>query len=368
MLYNLLAPLAEDFRVFNVFRYLTFRSGGAVLFALFMTLVIGPAMIRWLKKLQREGQPIRDDGPESHLLTKKGTPTMGGLMFLLSASVTTLLWADLSNVYVWVVLLVTIGFGAIGFADDFLKLTKRNTKGLNGRLKLLGQGTIGIIATLVIVYHQNSTIVQPAGLATSIALPFFKDVLIPLGFGFIIFGTLVMMGASNAVNLTDGLDGLATVPVMIAAACFALIAYLVGNAVFADYLQLHFVPGSGELAVFCGALCGAGLGFLWFNAPPAMVFMGDTGSLSMGGALGAISVITKHELVLAIIGGLFVLETVSVIVQVMSFKMTGKRVFRMAPLHHHYEKKGWAEPTIVIRFWIIAAVLALVGLATLKLR
>lgn len=368
MLYNLLAPLAEDFRVFNVFRYLTFRSGGAVLFALFMTLVIGPAMIRWLKKLQREGQPIRDDGPESHLLTKKGTPTMGGLMFLLSASVTTLLWADLSNVYVWVVLLVTIGFGAIGFADDFLKLTKRNTKGLNGRLKLLGQGTIGIVATLVIAYHQNSTIVQPAGLATSIALPFFKDVLIPLGFGFIIFGTLVMMGASNAVNLTDGLDGLATVPVMIAAACFALIAYLVGNAVFADYLQLHFVPGSGELAVFCGALCGAGLGFLWFNAPPAMVFMGDTGSLSMGGALGAISVITKHELVLAIIGGLFVLETVSVIVQVMSFKMTGKRVFRMAPLHHHYEKKGWAEPTIVIRFWIIAAVLALVGLATLKLR
>jgi phospho-N-acetylmuramoyl-pentapeptide-transferase len=368
MLYNLLAPLAEDLRIFNVFRYLTFRSGGAVLFALFLTLVIGPGMIRWLKKLQREGQPIRDDGPESHLLTKKGTPTMGGLMFLLSASITTLLWADLSNVYVWVVLLVTIGFGAIGFADDFLKLTKRNTKGLNGRIKLIGQGLIGLIATVVIVYHQSSTIAQPAGLATSVALPFFKDLLIPLGLGFLVFGALVMMGASNAVNLTDGLDGLATVPVMIAAACFALIAYLVGNAVFAEYLQLHFVPGSGELAVFCGALCGAGLGFLWFNAPPAMVFMGDTGSLSMGGALGAISVITKHELVLAIIGGLFVLETVSVIVQVMSFKMTGKRVFRMAPLHHHYEKKGWAEPTIVIRFWIIAAVLALVGLATLKLR
>ncbi|WP_374366891.1 phospho-N-acetylmuramoyl-pentapeptide-transferase [Dongia sp.] len=368
MLYNLLAPLAEDLRIFNLFRYLTFRSGGAVLFALFLTLVIGPGMIRWLKKLQREGQPIRDDGPESHLLTKKGTPTMGGLMFLLSASITTLLWADISNIYVWVVLLVTIGYGAIGFADDFLKLTKRNTKGLNGRIKLVGQAAIGLIATIVIVYHQHSTIAQPAGLATSVALPFFKDVLIPLGFGFLIFGALVMMGASNAVNLTDGLDGLATVPVMIAAACFALIAYLVGNAVFAEYLQLHFVPGSGELAVFCGALCGAGLGFLWFNAPPAMVFMGDTGSLSMGGALGAISVITKHELVLAIIGGLFVLETVSVIVQVMSFKMTGKRVFRMAPLHHHYEKKGWAEPTIVIRFWIIAAVLALVGLATLKLR
>ena len=368
MLYNLLAPLAEDFSIFNVFRYLTFRSGGAVLFAFFLTLVIGPSMIRWLKKLQREGQPIRSDGPESHLLTKKGTPTMGGLMFLLSASITTLLWADIANIYVWVVLFVTIGYGSIGFADDFLKLTKRNSKGLNGRFKLVGQASIGLVATVIIVYHQNATIPQPAGLATSVALPFFKDVLIPLGFGFFLFGALVMMGASNAVNLTDGLDGLATVPVMIAAACFALIAYLVGNAVFAEYLQLHFVPGSGELAVFCGALCGAGLGFLWFNAPPAMVFMGDTGSLSMGGALGAISVIIKHELVLAIIGGLFVLETVSVIVQVMSFKMTGKRVFRMAPLHHHYEKKGLAEPTIVIRFWIVAAVLALIGLATLKLR
>ncbi|MBI2254893.1 MAG: phospho-N-acetylmuramoyl-pentapeptide-transferase [Proteobacteria bacterium] len=362
MLYNLLAPLAEDLRVFNLFRYLTFRSGGAILFAFFLTLVIGPGMIRWLKKLQRDGQPIRSDGPESHLLTKKGTPTMGGLMFLLSASITTLLWADLTNVYVWVVLFVTIGYGSIGFADDFLKLTKRNTKGLNGRFKLIGQALIGLIATVIVVAH------QPAAIGTSVALPFFKDVLINLGFGFIIFGALVMMGASNAVNLTDGLDGLATVPVMITAACFALIAYLVGNQIFAEYLQLHFVPGSGELAVFCGALCGAGLGFLWFNAPPAMVFMGDTGSLSMGGALGAISVITKHELVLAIIGGLFVLETVSVIVQVLSFKTTGKRVFRMAPLHHHYEKKGLAEPTIVIRFWIIAAVLALIGLATLKLR
>lgn len=362
MLYNLLAPLAEDLRVFNLFRYLTFRSGGAILFAFFLTLVIGPSMIRWLKKLQRDGQPIRTDGPESHLLTKKGTPTMGGLMFLLSASITTLLWADLTNVYVWVVLFVTIGYGSIGFADDFLKLTKRNTKGLNGRFKLIGQALIGVVATLIVVAH------QPAAINTSVALPFFKDVLVPLGIGFVIFGALVMMGASNAVNLTDGLDGLATVPVMITAACFALIAYLVGNQIFSEYLQLHFVPGSGELAVFCGALCGAGLGFLWFNAPPAMVFMGDTGSLSMGGALGAISVITKHELVLAIIGGLFVLETVSVIVQVMSFKMTGKRVFRMAPLHHHYEKKGLAEPTIVIRFWIIAAVLALIGLATLKLR
>jgi phospho-N-acetylmuramoyl-pentapeptide-transferase len=287
---------------------------------------------------------------------------MGGLMFLLSAVATTLLWADLGNGYVWVVLFVTVGFGAIGFGDDFLKLTRRNSKGLPGRAKLLAQFAIGALATLVTIQ------IAPPALATGLAIPFLKDVLLPLGWFFVVFAALVMMGASNAVNLTDGLDGLAIVPVMMAAASFALIAYLVGNSNFAQYLQLHYVPGTGELAVFCGALCGAGLGFLWFNAPPAMVFMGDTGSLSMGGALGAISVITKHELVLAIIGGLFVLETVSVIVQVVSFKTTGKRVFRMAPLHHHFEKKGWAEPTIVIRFWIIAAVLALVGLATLKLR
>ena len=319
-------------------------------------------MIRWLKRLQRDGQPIRDDGPESHLITKKGTPTMGGLMILLAAAVTTLLWADLTNGFVWIVLMVTIGYGLIGFGDDFLKLTKRNTKGLPGKLKLAGQGLIGLVATFLVMR------LTPEPLSTGLAVPFFKEVLLRLGWFFLPFGAFVMMGASNAVNLTDGLDGLAIVPVMIASACFALIAYLVGNTVFAEYLQLHFVPRTGELAVFCGALCGAGLGFLWFNAPPAMVFMGDTGSLSMGGALGAISVITKHELVLAIIGGLFVLETVSVVVQVVSFKTTGKRVFRMAPLHHHYEKKGWAEPTIVIRFWIIAAVLALLGLATLKLR
>ncbi|MDQ7246091.1 phospho-N-acetylmuramoyl-pentapeptide-transferase [Dongia sedimenti] len=362
MIYNLFAPLAEDGGIFNLFRYLTFRTGAAILFSLALTLLIGPMMIRWLKKVQREGQPIRDDGPQSHLVTKKGTPTMGGLMFLISAAITTLLWADLTNGFVWIVLLVTIGYGLIGFGDDFLKLTKRNTKGLPGRVKLVLQAAIGLVAA----YCAMS--LTPAPLATGVAVPFLKEVLIPLGWFFIPFAAFVMMGASNAVNLTDGLDGLAIVPVMIAAACFSLIAYLVGNSVFAEYLQLHFVPRTGELAVFCGALCGAGLGFLWFNAPPAMVFMGDTGSLSMGGALGAISVITKHELVLAIIGGLFVLETVSVVVQVVSFKTTGRRVFMMAPLHHHFEKKGWAEPTIVIRFWIIAAVLALVGLATLKLR
>jgi phospho-N-acetylmuramoyl-pentapeptide-transferase len=362
MLFNLLAPLSDELNPLNVFRYQTFRAGSAILFAFFLTLLIGPRIIAWLKVKQREGQPIREDGPESHLLTKKGTPTMGGLMFLISACLTTILWADIGNPYVWVVLLVTIGYGAIGFGDDFLKLTKRNTKGLPGRVKLLAQLVIGAAASAVVIW------VAPEPISTALAVPFFKEVLLPLGWFFLPFATLVMMGSSNAVNLTDGLDGLAIVPVMMAAATLGLIAYLAGNVNFAEYLQLHHVEGSGELAVFCGALCGAGLGFLWFNAPPAMVFMGDTGSLSMGGALGAISVIIKHELVLAIIGGVFVLETVSVIVQVISFKTTGRRVFRMAPLHHHFEKKGWAEPTIVIRFWIIAAVLALIGLSTLKLR
>ncbi len=362
MLFNLLAPLSEDFSVLNLFRYLTFRSGGAVLTALLLSFLIGGPVIRWLKRKQREGQPIRTDGPESHLLTKKGTPTMGGVIILLALTVSTLLWADLSNGYVWIVLGVTVGFGLIGFGDDYLKLTRRNHRGLPGRFKLLAQVAIGTVAA----YAAMSLTPEP--LDTGLAIPFLKAVLINLGWLFIPMAVFVMVGASNAVNLTDGLDGLAIVPVMIAAGCFALISYLVGNAVFANYLQIHFVPGAGELAVFCAALCGASLGFLWFNAPPAMVFMGDTGSLSCGGALGAISVVTKHELVLAIIGGLFVLETVSVIVQVVSFKLTGKRVFRMAPLHHHFEKKGWQEATIVIRFWIIAAMLALAGLASLKLR
>lgn len=362
MLFDILTRFAADFGPLNLFRYLTFRSGAAVIFALLITWLIGPAMIAFLKKCQREGQPIRDDGPQSHLVTKKGTPTMGGLMVLVSVTITTLLWADLSNAFVWIVLLVTIGFGAIGFADDFLKLTKRNSRGLPGKVKLLGQLIIGLIAAYALMQT------TAPHLSHHLALPFFKDVLLDLGWMFAPLAMLIMVGASNAVNLTDGLDGLAIVPVMIAAACFALIAYLVGNAVFANYLQVHFVPGTGELAVFCGALCGAGLGFLWFNAPPAMVFMGDTGSLSMGGALGAISVATKHELVLAIIGGLFVVETISVILQVLSFKLTGKRIFLMAPVHHHFEKLGWAESTIVIRFWIIAAVLALIGLSTLKLR
>ncbi|MFO1059842.1 MAG: phospho-N-acetylmuramoyl-pentapeptide-transferase [Dongiaceae bacterium] len=362
MLFNLLAPLTEEVSLFNLFRYLTFRSGGAALTALLISFLLGPSVIAWLKRKQREGQPIRLDGPESHLLTKKGTPTMGGVLILLALVLSTLLWADLGNGYVWLVLFVTIGFGAIGFGDDFLKLTRRNSKGLSARLKMAGQLLVSAIAGVAFIQ------LAPEPLDSTLAVPFLKDVLLPLGWLFLPVAMLVMVGASNAVNLTDGLDGLAIVPVMIAAGCFAMIAYLVGNSVFAGYLQIHYVPRAGELAVFCGALVGASLGFLWFNAPPAMVFMGDTGSLSVGGALGAISVVTKHELVLAIIGGLFVLEAVSVIVQVISFKTTGKRVFRMAPLHHHFEKKGWAEPTIVIRFWIIASILALAGLATLKLR
>ncbi len=362
MLYNLLFPLAEDYQFFNLFRYLTFRSGGAVLTSLLISFILGPKIIRWLKRKQTYGQPIREDGPESHLLTKKGTPTMGGVMILLAVGISTLLWADTTNAYVWIVLFVTLGYGFIGFMDDYLKVSKRNVKGLSGKLKLVGQFGIALVASWWIVQ------VAPDEYATRLAIPFFKNIFPDLGVLYLAFIMLVMVGASNAVNLTDGLDGLAIVPIMIAGACYALIAYLVGNAVFSGYLQIHFIPGAGELTVFCAALIGAGLGFLWFNAPPAMVFMGDTGSLSFGGAIGAIAAITKHEIVLVIIGGLFVLEAVSVIVQVASFKLTGKRVFKMAPIHHHFEKLGWQEPKIVIRFWIIAVILALIGLSTLKLR
>ena len=362
MLYNLLFPLAAEISVFNVFRYITFRTGGAVMTALFISFLIGPYVIRRLRARQREGQPIREDGPETHLLTKKGTPTMGGVLILLALGIATLLWADLANGYVWIVLLVTLGYGGIGFVDDYYKLTRRSSRGLAGRMKLLLQTAIAIIAAIA------AMLLTGEPLRDALAVPIFKDLVIALGFLFPIFAAFVMVGASNAVNLTDGLDGLAIVPVMIAAGCFALIAYLSGNVIFSGYLGIPYVAGAGELTVFCGAMVGASLGFLWFNAPPAMVFMGDTGSLGMGGALGSVAVVTKHELVLAIIGGLFVLEAVSVIVQVASFKLTGKRVFRMAPLHHHFEKKGWKEPTIVIRFWIIASILALIGLSTLKLR
>jgi phospho-N-acetylmuramoyl-pentapeptide-transferase len=363
MLFNSLVQFSDQLGFFNVFRYITFRTGGAMITALIVSFICGPFIIRWLAAHQQGGQPIREDGPESHLITKAGTPTMGGFMILTALLISTLMWADLRNGYIWAALGVTVGYGMIGFIDDYIKVTRRTSKGLPGKLKLLLQIFIAAAATIWVV----SITREP--LSTSLAIPFFKNVLIDLGgFLFVSFAVFVMVGASNAVNLTDGLDGLAIGPVMIAAGVFALIAYVIGNSVFSSYLQVHYVPGAGELAIFCGALVGAGLGFLWFNAPPAMVFMGDTGSLSMGGALGIVSVITKHELVLAIVGGLFVLETVSVIVQVVSFKLTGRRVFQMAPLHHHFEKKGWAEPTIVIRFWIIAMILGLAGLATLKLR
>jgi phospho-N-acetylmuramoyl-pentapeptide-transferase len=362
MLYLLLYPLADQFQAFNLFRYITFRSGGAVVTALLISFIFGPGVIAWLKSQQGDGQPIRTDGPQSHLVRKKGTPTMGGFLILLALSVSTLLWADLADPYIWVVLSVTVSFGLIGFFDDYRKLTRRSHHGLPGRLKLLLQVLLAAIACLVLAFVMR----QP--LANTVAVPFLKNVLFNLGWFFLPFGVLVIAGASNAVNLTDGLDGLAIGPAMIAAGCFAFIAYVVGRADFSNYLQLHHVPGAGELAVFCAAMVGAGLGFLWFNAPPASVFMGDTGSLAIGAALGAISIITKHELVLAIVGGLFVLEAVSVIVQVVSFKTTGQRVFRMAPLHHHFEQKGWGEAQIVIRFWIISAILAIAGLATLKLR
>jgi len=362
MLYHLFAGLADKFEPFNLFRYLTFRTAGAIVTALIISFIFGRPIINWLRSVQREGQPIRTDGPESHLLTKKGTPTMGGALILLAIISSTLLWADLTNRFVWITLGVTIGFGAIGFLDDYRKLANRSHKGVPGKVRLLFE--IGI-ATLAVLGVMSITRMP---LATGLTIPFLKSVLIPLGWFFVPVGVFVVAGASNAVNLTDGLDGLAIVPTMIAAGCFMLISYLVGNVVFSNYLQLLHVPGTGELTVFCGAMVGAALGFLWFNAPPAMVFMGDTGALSIGAALGIIAVITKQELVLAIIGGLFVLETVSVIVQVASYKMTGKRVFRMAPLHHHFEKKGWAEPTVVIRFWIIASILAIAGLSTLKLR
>jgi phospho-N-acetylmuramoyl-pentapeptide-transferase len=352
MLYPLLFPLADHFQLFNLFRYITFRSGGAVVTALLISFVFGRPIIAWLRSKQTNGQPIRLDGPAGHLVRKKGTPTMGGFLILLALTVATLLWADLTNPYVWIALLVTVGFGLIGFFDDYKKLASNSHRGLSGSTKILLEIGVSALACIALGY----------------VTPFFKNILINLDGLFVPFGVLVIVGASNAVNLTDGLDGLAIVPAMIAAGCFALIAYFVGNAIFANYLQIHHVPGAGELTVFCGAMVGASLGFLWFNAPPAMVFMGDTGSLSIGGALGTISVVTKHELVLAIIGGLFVLEAVSVIVQVASFKITGRRVFRMAPLHHHFEQKGWEEPTIVIRFWIIASILAIAGLATLKLR
>ena len=361
MLYYL-QSLSDGGDVFNLFRYITFRAGGAFFTALLFGFVFGRPIIDWLRKVQKKGQPIREDGPQRHIVEKAGTPTMGGVMILAALILSALLWARLDNGFVWTVLLVTMGFGLIGFIDDYQKVTKFTHKGVSGKVRL----AIGFVIAGIAGFYLST--IQPAALGNQIAMPVLKDALLNAGLFYLPFAMLVIVGSANAVNLTDGLDGLAIMPVMIAAGSLGIIAYVVGRTDFTEYLQVHYIPGTGEIAVITSAIIGAGLGFLWYNAPPAMVFMGDTGSLSLGACLGSIAVATKHEIVWAIIGGLFVLEAVSVMVQVASFKMTGKRVFRMAPIHHHFEQKGWAEPTVVIRFWIIAVILALIGLATLKLR
>ncbi len=345
---------------FNLFRYITFRSGGAFITALVICFMIGSPLITWLKHKQRGANNVREDLPEQHF-TKIGTPTMGGLMILISMLISTLLWADLSNAYIWMILALTAGFGAIGFVDDIIKIKGKN-KGVSGRIRLQIEFLLALAICIWLAYH-----IEPA-LSNRLALPFFKDLLINMGWFYIIFAGFVIVGTANAVNLTDGLDGLAIGPAIIATACFGMIVYLVGHSIYAVYLGIPFIVGAGELSVFCAALMGGSLGFLWFNAPPAKIFMGDTGSLAIGSALGGLAVFSKHEIVLAIIGGLFVLETVSVIIQVISFKLVGRRIFAMAPLHHHFEKKGWHESTIVVRFWIIAVIMGFIGLATLKLR
>ena len=360
MLYWLTA-LSDGGDFFNLFRYITFRAGGAFMTALIFGFIFGKPLINVLRRSQGKGQPIRDDGPEGHV-AKAGTPTMGGLLILSALLTATLLWARLDNPYVLMVLFVTLAFGLIGFADDYAKVSKQNTKGVPGRVRLLlGFVIAGIAAYWAAIYH-------PDELQFRLALPVLKDTLLNLGWLFLPLAMFVIVGAANAVNLTDGLDGLAIMPVMIAAGTLGVIAYAVGRVDFTEYLDVHYVPGTGEILIFTAGLFGGGLGFLWYNAPPAAVFMGDTGSLALGGALGAIAVATKHEIVLGVVGGLFVVEALSVIIQVLYFKRTGKRVFLMAPIHHHYEKKGWAEPTIVIRFWIISLILAIIGLATLKVR
>ncbi len=361
MLY-FLSEWSDGGDVFNLFRYITFRAGGAFFTALILSFMFGQPLINWLKRKQKKGQPIRDDGPESHIIAKAGTPTMGGVLILGTLLASTLLWARTDNPYVWIVLFVTAGFGMIGFADDYLKVSKQTVAGFSSKARLLIGLVIAVIAAVAATYA------HPEALSGQLAVPVLKDTLFNMGFLYVPFVIIVIVGSANAVNLTDGLDGLAIMPVMIAGATLGIIAYAVGRVDFTDYLDVHYVPGTGELLIFTSALIGGGLGFLWYNAPPAAVFMGDTGSLALGGALGAIAVCTKHEIVLAIVGGLFVVEALSVIIQVLYYKKTGKRVFLMAPIHHHFEKKGWSEPQIVIRFWIIALILALVGLATLKVR
>ena len=356
-----LTILSDGGDFFNLFRYITFRAGGAFITSLIFGFVFGKPLINLLRRKQGQGQPIRTDGPESHF-SKAGTPTMGGAMILGALLVSTVLWARLDNMFVWVVLFVTVSFGIIGFADDYAKVSKQNTTGVSSKVRLGLGFIIALIASIA------ASQLHPGGLSLQVAIPIMKDTLIPFGILFFPFAVLVIVGTANAVNLTDGLDGLAIMPVMIAAAALGVLAYAVGRVDFTQYLDVHYVPGTGELFVFCMALIGGGLGFLWYNAPPAAIFMGDTGSLALGGALGSIAVLTKHEIVWMIIGGVFVAEALSVIIQVFWFKRTGKRVFLMAPIHHHFEKKGYAESQIVIRFWIIALVLAMIGLATLKVR
>jgi phospho-N-acetylmuramoyl-pentapeptide-transferase len=356
-----MTQFADGGGIFNLFKYITFRAGCAFITALIFGFIFGQPLINLLRRKQGKGQPIREDGPQSHL-SKAGTPTMGGLLILSALVFATLVWARLDNPYIWIVLLVTLAFGGIGFADDYAKVTKQTTKGVSSRIRML----LGLLIAGLAAYAASSF--HPADLTNQLALPVFKDALVNLGWFYVPFGMFVIVGSANAVNLTDGLDGLAIMPVMIAGATLGVIAYVVGNFNFAEYLGVHFVPGTGEILIFAAALFGAGLGFLWYNAPPAAVFMGDTGSLALGGALGAIAVCIKHEIVLAIVGGLFVVEALSVIIQVAYYKRTKKRIFLMAPIHHHFEKRGWAEPQIVIRFWIISLILAMLGLATLKVR
>jgi phospho-N-acetylmuramoyl-pentapeptide-transferase len=361
VLYNFLVSLVDQYSALNVFRYLTFRTGLSVISSMTIVFLIGGPFIKFIESHKITG-PIRDDGPIDHIVKKVGTPTMGGLLILIGILFGTLLWSDLSNIYIWVLLMVATSFGTLGAVDDYLKIKHNNSRGISSKMKIFWQIILSLVAIFLLLKFGNNDHLK------NLYLPFFKNLVINLGIFFIPFSLFIIVGSSNAVNLTDGLDGLATVPVMLVALSFTLICYIVGNTVFSDYLQIPYILNVGEASIFCGSIVGACLGFLWFNAPPAKIFMGDTGSLSLGGSLGAVSIIAKHEVVLGIIGGLFVLETVSVIIQVLSFKLTGKRVFMMAPLHHHFEKKGWAESTVVIRFWIISIILALIGLATLKLR
>ena len=361
MLFSFLTSLVDSYSFLNVFKYLTFRTGLSVMTSLVVVFLIGGPLIKIFSKNQITG-PIRQDGPIDHIIKKSGTPTMGGIIIIIGMLTSTLLWADLKNIYIWILIFVSLSLALLGFIDDLLKIKFKNSRGLNSKFKFFGQLLISCFALFLLIKFSDHQYLY------NLYFPFFKNVILQLGIFFIPFALFVIIGSSNAVNLTDGLDGLATVPVMLVALSFTLISYVVGNTIFSEYLKLQYIPDVGELSIFCGSIVGSCLGFLWYNAPPAKIFMGDTGSLSLGGSLAAVAIIAKHEIVLAIIGGLFVLETVSVIIQVISYKLTGKRVFMMAPIHHHFEKKGWAESTIVIRFWIIAIILALIGLATLKLR